>query len=88
MSYTEDYVPEIHEESTDMPNKARRDELYPEDGIPDGAFVSGVMRAGELRALLDAYERQRALLEEYMTGKHGGNAAFMDRVSAELERDQ
>jgi hypothetical protein len=63
--------------------------LYPEDGIPDGAFVSGVMRAGELRALLDAYERQRALLESAEDVLRNAELDGMaDRIRAELERDQ
>jgi len=66
-----------------LPNRKRREELW---NIFAGE-ASGDVDFNELCTIIDALDRRTELLREYMTGKHGGNAAFMKRIAAELERD-
>jgi hypothetical protein len=83
---------------SDIPNKARLDNLRRsiEDEGLDKELVDErhandppPLTYGELRALLDAYERQRALLESAENVLRNAELDGMaDRIRAELERDQ
>jgi hypothetical protein len=80
-----------------VPNKTRRDVLrqvadevgHGPVGLDTFGDPDPNLTGDELRALLDAYERQRALLESAENVLRNAELDGMaDRIRAELERDQ